>query len=65
MEQFTQWLCGCGEGSLRCKVEDVPDYCPICEYPIRASEIDNQEKVKTTAEAFVEWQMKLNELLGG
>tara|TARA_R110000824_G_scaffold42980_1_gene125913 strand:+ start:1296 stop:1454 length:159 start_codon:yes stop_codon:yes gene_type:complete len=28
-----QWLCQCGHGSLSIEEEDIPDYCPVCEYP--------------------------------
>jgi len=30
------WLCSCGNGRLAVPEEDVPDYCPLCGYPIGA-----------------------------
>ena len=30
------WLCQCGNGRLAVPEEDVPDFCPMCGYPIAA-----------------------------
>lgn len=32
--EYVQVLCGCGWGSLKMAVEDVPESCPVCGNPI-------------------------------
>ena len=38
------WLCGCGMGRLAVHEDEVPDYCPLCGYPIKAGqeEVDDE-----------------------
>ena len=35
-EERHNWLCQCGNGRLAVLESDIPDYCPLCGYPIAA-----------------------------
>ena len=39
------WLCSCGTGRLAVPENEVPDYCPLCGYPIfQAGQEDKDER---------------------
>ena len=35
-DPWVQWLCGCGQGSLKIRASEVPENCPVCGTPTAA-----------------------------
>ena len=47
-DERVNWLCGCGTGMLAVPESEVPDYCPLCGYPINAGKEEVDDEVSHT-----------------